>query len=1504
MAERTADYTIAVKNAEQALAKLKEFGDAGERAFTRITKAAKGTEEVPRSLRALDAGLVEVRGHLDELASRAGVFGQIAQAAGPLGIAAAAVVGVGAALTGLSFAAADSAGKLVDLADLTGVATDTLQAYRIAAAGVGIEQGQLDQAFQTFTKNVGDAELGTGRFASKLKALDPAFLATVTGTASVEEAFELTVAKIQELPSAAERASLATAAFGAEGAKLALVGGTVDEVVQKYREAGAVIGDDVLRAADAAGDAFDEVSLILDAQVRAILTENAPAFITLATTAVSAAGSIVEAFRNVLEVLGVVSQSQEEQLRVAREQLNFQETARASAERGGAGETSLAAYDAQIAKQKEIIQQLEATAFARKEAAAADAKAAKDAIAAEQERLRQIKLGEEAAKKAAREAEAAGKKRAADAKTLSGALAQLETDVWDAGLEGIAKLDAERDVAYAKWAEQAEALGATEEEVAQGNLAIWERYERERTALMEEEAEKRATAAQKEAEKAAKEAEKASQKQAAAAEKAAQEMERPFENAFENVQGAISDAFVGAFDGSLSSAEDFADSLLSIFVRLAAEIATLMVIRPVLGGITGTLGGAAGLSGGQDSFSLLNFFTQTNKASGGLSDLWSGLKQLGGAVSDVSGLFSTFAGDFGSIGGLTQALSGATAAQLGGISFGAGGLSAAEAALLFPNGAVPASFAGSAITASGSTVGAGVGLAGIGASIGSAAGTAGIAYAAIAAIATASAIAELNKQPQFYNIKGYTKALQQSLGSIAKPADAFLSIFGTSGPEVYSSAYGITHGKGFSGNTVADITAVLDPIAMLLSAFINLPTKGTALRKRFEEYIEDKDLNAGFFARNSGTFQRGIGQEGTRDILRAQYGTDKDLPDGAFADAMRQYNAETAKAIGLTEEQAKQVTGLSVAFRAMQGAAAGNEEQRGLAVAADLLGSIAAEGASAAETLEIVKKAIEGLGDPRQVFRALNDFATSKDNDIAPEDLAAAYEGLADALFGDLPGAVDAADLALEEFTKNGIVDFEELTKRVANVTAAGNLLVGVLSNLSQAIAVDPDAFFAKLYQGATDGNGEGVFREVVSPEAIDRFHDAILIAFRDATVQGLTQALIEGALKPTLLEPFIAKNLDIFQKVQSGEITGQQGSELLAANAAELEQKLKDLDPFLRDFILAIAGVSKELNALIGAADNAADAVAAFNDSIQDQLLQLRDPDAAELQALERAQAERRKQAEEIGADLTALAALEAEERAALLKRQHEDELRELERIADEKQRIVDQELEQWKRAQEQVLDLITSLTASPSSPLPPQQAFGAAQAEFAALAAAARGGDTDALEKLPQAAQSLLGLAEVLFGSTQGFFDVFGPVLATLEELTGKGLGPTLSPGDQAIVDALDQQTRDLIAAMQDPTPGTAGGSTLYTGKEVQGPGPSGGSSLYTGHEVQGPGPSEPASDWLPLQQAMQSLGSETVRGNAERKAQLEQARVLNQRMVQELAAVRAAVERSPSWRGGYGA
>ena len=151
------------------------------------------------------------------------------------------------------------------------------------------------------------------------------------------------------------------------------------------------------------------------------------------------------------------------------------------------------------------------------------------------------------------------------------------------------------------------------------------------------------TATMKEAKKAAEDAAEELKRQN---ERIAEAMNRPFENAARGIQTALTDTFESIFNGSIDSASDAADAIKRVFIRMAAEMATLQIFGPQLMGLSGGgfFGGgmtSAGRSaGGMGGLSNLSNLTSLSGIMNGLNTpFFSAGSGIGGALNGVGNFF-------------------------------------------------------------------------------------------------------------------------------------------------------------------------------------------------------------------------------------------------------------------------------------------------------------------------------------------------------------------------------------------------------------------------------------------------------------------------------------------------------------------------------------------------------------------------------------------------------------------------------------------------------------------------------------------------------------------------------------------------------------------------------------------------------------------------------------------------------------------------------------------------
>jgi hypothetical protein len=130
----------------------------------------------------------------------------------------------------------------------------------------------------------------------------------------------------------------------------------------------------------------------------------------------------------------------------------------------------------------------------------------------------------------------------------------------------------------------------------------------------------------------------------------------------------------------------------------------------------------------------------------------------------------------------------------------------------------------------------------------------------------------------------------------------------------------------------------------------------------------------------------------------------------------------------------------------------------------------------------------------------------------------------------------------------------------------------------------------------------------------------------------------------------------------------------------------------------------------------------------------------------------------------------------------------------------------EELARLRQSIRDFLDSLKQSELSPLSPQQKFLEAQKDYLALLAKAQAGDTEALSKLPAAAQEYLQLAQMMYASSGQYASIYQSVVAALEALTQES-GPGVPGGSPtptaAIAEAMPTgspiSSRDDIDALR---------------------------------------------------------------------------------------------------------
>lgn len=159
-----------------------------------------------------------------------------------------------------------------------------------------------------------------------------------------------------------------------------------------------------------------------------------------------------------------------------------------------------------------------------------------------------------------------------------------------------------------------------------------------------EKAQQAAEDAKRESERAAEEAKRTAEREA---EQRAAVILEPFKRAAGDLQDVFADMFRGVFGGAEEDAKGFGERLVEIMRETAAQVAALLIFRPVIEGISSLVGGGSG---------------------GGLGSLFGGLLSRFGLGSAGAAGTSAGAGGFGGSGGAISSLLGAGRSLLGGLN--------------------------------------------------------------------------------------------------------------------------------------------------------------------------------------------------------------------------------------------------------------------------------------------------------------------------------------------------------------------------------------------------------------------------------------------------------------------------------------------------------------------------------------------------------------------------------------------------------------------------------------------------------------------------------------------------------------------------------------------------------------------------------------------------------------------------------------------------------------------
>ena len=203
------------------------------------------------------------------------------------------IIGAGGLVLALK-KASEAVDKLRKTAERTGFAIEDFQALEFAASQAGIGTDVLSKSLERFTRRIGDAARGSGEARRSLQALGFTWQELIVN--SPIETFIEFADRLQEMDAATTRSIALYDLFGRSGLQMGNLisqgGDAIVDMMNKARQFGLVIEEDLVGAATKVTDSFDLLGRVITATTRRVLLQAGDKISELALTIAQAGPAI------------------------------------------------------------------------------------------------------------------------------------------------------------------------------------------------------------------------------------------------------------------------------------------------------------------------------------------------------------------------------------------------------------------------------------------------------------------------------------------------------------------------------------------------------------------------------------------------------------------------------------------------------------------------------------------------------------------------------------------------------------------------------------------------------------------------------------------------------------------------------------------------------------------------------------------------------------------------------------------------------------------------------------------------------------------------------------------------------------------------------------------------------------------------------------------------------------------------------------------------------------
>ncbi|WP_213997471.1 phage tail protein [Tepidanaerobacter syntrophicus] len=252
--KRTQSWQIQLNNAKAELNKMERELEANNKALDNAGKeldeAEKQADEFGREIKKAADQADDAGGRFEKLGGvLKGIGVAMGAALAAIGIAA---VGAGKALVDMSVNSAAYADEILTVSTVTGMSTDSLQAYKYAAELVDVSMDTLTGSMARNIKSMSSARKGTGEVAEAYRRLGVSVTDASGNLRDSEAVYWETIDALGKVSNETERDALAMQIFGKSAQELnpliAKGSAGIAELTEEARRMGAVMSEDSLNA--------------------------------------------------------------------------------------------------------------------------------------------------------------------------------------------------------------------------------------------------------------------------------------------------------------------------------------------------------------------------------------------------------------------------------------------------------------------------------------------------------------------------------------------------------------------------------------------------------------------------------------------------------------------------------------------------------------------------------------------------------------------------------------------------------------------------------------------------------------------------------------------------------------------------------------------------------------------------------------------------------------------------------------------------------------------------------------------------------------------------------------------------------------------------------------------------------------------------------------------------------------------------------------------------------